>query len=205
MDFVCLPIGLSLENTSGVVTTVEGLPSDGLDTICSGLTAQTATDGQGWSSLIVQYEGTNLRALSPNNGIAMNSSLFDGYYQPYVTEVWDKYSNGANLTIDTQTSYGLINGTVENDVLTFGDVGTYSQPSTADIFSNSTGPFAQSGAELETITPRLAAAFVRSTLLIDAVQPDDEVVSNYYTNAITNHYARICHATYLDGKGYAFP
>ncbi|KAF3770431.1 family 64 glycoside hydrolase [Cryphonectria parasitica EP155] len=206
VDFVCLPIGLSLENTSGTVTTVEGLPADGLDTVCSELTAQTASDGQGWSDLIVTLNGANLRALSPNNGIVMNSSLFDGYYDPYVTEVWDKYSNGAVLTIDTQTStYGSLNGTVENDVLTFSGVGTFSQPSSADIFSNSTGPFAQSGAEIEAIIPRLAAAFVRSTLLIDAVQPDDEVVSTYYTNTITDHYARICHATELDGKGYAFP
>lgn len=206
VDFVSLPIGLKLENSSGAVTTVEGLPDAGLDTVCSGLTAQTAADGQPWSSLIVQYEGVNLRALSPNSGIAMNSSLFSGYYQPYVDEVWAKYSNGANLTIDTQTSqYGSVNGTVTNNALTFSGVGSYSQPSTADIFSNSSGPFAQTGAELQAITPRLAAAFVRSTLLIDAVQPDNEVVSTYYQNTITDHYARICHATLLDGKGYSFP
>jgi Beta-1,3-glucanase len=55
------------------------------------------------------------------------------------------------------------------------------------------------------ILPRLAAAFDRSTLLIDSDQPDGENPADYYTNAVTNHYARIVHATTLDGLGYAFP
>ena len=29
--------------------------------------------------------------------------------------------------------------------------------------------------------------------------------ADYYTNAITNHYARIVRATTIDGRGYAFP
>jgi hypothetical protein len=32
-----------------------------------------------------------------------------------------------------------------------------------------------------------AAAFNRSTLLIDSDQPDDENPADYYTNAVTNH------------------
>ena len=55
------------------------------------------------------------------------------------------------------------------------------------------------------ILPRLAAAFNRSTLLTDSDQPDGENPADYYTNAITNHYARIVHATAIDGRGYAFP
>lgn len=207
VDFVSLPVGLQLENTSGTVTTVKGLPSTGLDTICAGLTSQTATDGAGWSDLIIKSSsGANLRALSPNSGITMDSSLFSTYYDSYVQAVWSKYSNGNNLTIDTQASWGSVNGTVKNDVLDFGsDVGSFSAPSSANIFSNSSGPFAVTTAEMGAIGARLAAAFNRSTLLIDSVQPDDEVVANYYTNPITNHYARLLHATYLDGKGYAFP
>ncbi len=53
--------------------------------------------------------------------------------------------------------------------------------------------------------PRLAAAFNRSTLLTDSSQPDGENPADYYTNAITNHYARIVHATARDHRGYAFP
>lgn len=207
VDFVSLPISLQLENTSGTLTTVEGLPSTGLDTVCAGLTSQTATDGAGWSDLIIKSSsGANLRALSPNSGITMNSSLFSTYYDSYVQAVWGKYSNGANLTIDTQASWGSVNGTVSNNVLDFGsDVGSFSAPTSANIFSNSSGPFATTTAEMGAIGARLAAAFNRSTLLIDSVQPDDEVVADYYTNPTTNHYARLMHATYLDGKGYAFP
>lgn len=60
-------------------------------------------------------------------------------------------------------------------------------------------------AEMLAILPRLAAAFNRSTLLIDASQPDGEDPADYYANAITNHYARIVHATTTGGRGYAFP
>lgn len=207
VDFVSLPVGLQLENTSGTVTTVEGLPSDGLETICAGLTNQTASDGADWSDLIVSTSsGANLRALSPNSGIAMNSSLFSTYYDSYVQAVWAKYSSGTSLTIDTQASWGAVTGTVTNDVLDFGsDVGSFSVPTTANVFSNSSGPFATTTAEMGAVAARLAAAFNRSTLLIDSDQPDDEVVADYYADPITNHYARLLHATYLDGKGYAFP
>ena len=69
------------------------------------------------------------------------------------------------------------------------------------------GPFNAAGmsTEMLAILPRLAAAFNRSTLLIDSDQPDGENLADYYTNAITNHYARIAHATTIDGRGYAFP
>ena len=52
------------------------------------------------------------------------------------------------------------------------------------------GPFNAAGmsTEMLAILPRLAAAFNRSTLLIDSGQPDGEKRADYYTNAITNHY-----------------
>lgn len=207
VDFVSLPIGLQLENTSGTITTVEGLPSTGLDTVCAGLVSQTATDGAGWSDLIIKTSsGANLRALSPNSGITMNSSLFSTYFDSYVQDVWSKYNNGVELTIDTQASWGAMAGTISDDVLSFGSsVGSFTAPTSANIFSCSSGPFATSTAQMGAIGARLAAAFNRSTLLLDSDQPDNEVVADYYTNPITNHYARLMHATYLDSKGYAFP
>lgn len=207
VDFVSLPIALQLENTSGVVTKVEGIPSNGLDTICSALTTQSATDGAGWSSLIVKAPstGANLRALSPNGGIVMNNSLFNGYFQPYVNQVWAKYA-AAPLEVDTQASYGVVTGQVNSSSqLAFGDAGSFPQPSAADIFSCSTGAFAVGTAEMGNIAARLAAAFNRSTLLVNSSQPDGELVATYYANPVTNHYARIVHATNSDGKGYAFP
>lgn len=207
VDFVCLPIALQLENTSGLVTKVEGTPSNGLDTICSALTTQSAADGAGWKDLIIKdpATGANLRAVSPNAGIILNNSLFNGYFQPYVDKVWAKYAT-ASLDVDTQASYGVVSGQVDSSSkLAFGDAGSFPQPSAADIFSCSTGAFAVSTSEMANIAARLAAAFNRSTLLVNSNQPDQEVVSTYYADPVTNHYARIVHQANTDRKGYAFP
>lgn len=207
VDFVCLPISLTLSSTSGTSQHVSGMPANGLATVCSNLIAQNNQDGAGWNQLIIQSGGQNLRALSPNTGIVMNGNLFNGYYQNYVSEVWAKYA-GQGLQVDTQAQWGTVTGTVQNNLLTFPGIGTFAQPAAADIFSCSTGPFAAqptNTSELLNIGARLAAAFNRSTILIDSLQPDDENVSTYYTNSPTNHYARIVHAANLDGRGYAFP
>ncbi|KAJ5632503.1 hypothetical protein N7490_008842 [Penicillium lividum] len=206
VDFFCLPIALALENTSGVTQTVKGLPSGALDTICTALQTQHNSDGAGWDQLIVTTGGANLRAVSPNTGITLSSSLFNTYYDSYVKQVWSKYTSDT-LTVDTQASAGSLTATVSNNTLNFSsDSISYTQPTSAAIFSNSSGTFAVSGdSTKDAITARLAAAFNRSTLLIDTNQPDGEVVADYYSNSITNHYARICHQTALDGRGYAFP
>lgn len=206
VDFVAIPVGLSLTDTSGGVQNVAGLPAGGLDTVCAGLTAQQASDGNPWSDLIVTSGGQNLRALSPVNGLVMNSSFLSGYYDDYVSQVWSKYES-ATLTVDTQASYGIVTGQVSGGLLTFPGVGSFARPSAADIFSCASGPFSTAGAsgEVLAIIPRLAAAFNRSTLLIDSSQPDGENPADYYSNAVTNHYARIVHATTSGGRGYAFP
>lgn len=183
------------------------MASNGLDTVCAGLQAQQASDHAGWSSLIVpKPNGGNLRALSPTQGIVLNNNLFSGYFQPYVDQVWSNYKNQP-LSVDTQAQWGVVTGQVDSstNLMTFNGVGTYAQPATSDIFSCSTGPFANtSNIELGAITARLSAGFDRSTLLINEVQPSGNP-SSYYQNAITNHYARIVHAANLDGLGYAFP
>lgn len=51
------------------------------------------------------------------------------------------------------------------------------------------------------IPSRLAAALTRSTLLTYSGQPDRENPADYYTNAVTNHYARVVQATTIDGAG----
>jgi hypothetical protein len=207
VDFTSLPIALQLENASGLVTKVQGIPSNGLDTVCSALTAQSAVDGAGWKDLIIKdpTTGANLRALSPNSGIVLNNSLFNGYFQPYVDKVWAKYATDT-LNVDTQASYGVVSGKVDSSSkLSFGSAGSFPQPSASDIFSCSTGAFAVSTAEMANIAARLAAAFNRSTLLLNSNQPDKEDVSTYYTDPVTNHYARIVHEANTDRKGYAFP
>ena len=209
VDFVCLPISLTLTSTTGTVSHVSGMPSDGLATVCSNLIAQNNIDGAGWDQLVITNNGSNLRALSPLNGIVFNSSLFQNYWTDYINQVWAKYVSSP-LTVDTQVSWGTVTGYTSNDrtSLNFPGVGAFPMPAAADIFGGSSGAFsAQSTntAELLNIGARLDAAFNRSTLLLDATQPDNEVVSTYYTNSCTNHYARIVHAANLDGRGYCFP
>ncbi|KAK2761859.1 glucanase b [Colletotrichum kahawae] len=210
VDFASIPVSLTLENDSGTITNVPGLPSNGLDQICEKLIAQDATDDAGWSKLIVRTADNtaNLRVLSPNSGIVMQPTLFDGYYQPYIDSVWQKYSS-ADLTVNTQAGWGDVKGRVGSDnLLTFGTVGSFVQPASKDIFSCSTGPFGgypSNQAEMGAIGARVAAAFNRSTLLIDDQQPEGEQVANYYEETRTNHYSRICHEVSTGGRGYAFP
>jgi hypothetical protein len=100
-----------------------------------------------------------------------------------------------------------VTGQVSDGMLTFPGAGSFAQPTSADIFSCATGPFAAAGASAEelAIIPRLAAAFNRGTLLIDSDQPDGENPADYYANPVTNHYARLVHSTLAGGLGYAFP
>ncbi|KAF7896644.1 uncharacterized protein EAF01_009047 [Botrytis porri] len=208
VDFVCLPIALTLNTTSGAVKHVGGLPSDGLATVCKGLVVQDAIDGAGWSKLIVENDGTNLRALNPTAGIVFNPVLFEGYWTSYINDVWDKYAS-TSLTVNTQASWGDVSGSTSDlTSLTFNSIGSFTKPSSADIFGGATGAFAAqltNTDQLLNIGARLDAAFNRSTLLVNSSQPDKEVVSTYYENAITNHYARIVHAANIDGLGYCFP
>lgn len=204
VDFLSIPISLSLTNTSGSTQHVSGIQAGGLDQVCSQLKAQNATDGAGWDKLVITTTGgQNLRAVSPNMGIVMNSTLFSGYYDNYVNQVWTQYSN-KSFSVNTQATYGTLSGEVQNGLLVFSNAGSYAKPSTQDIFSCSTGPFVFTPPALAAITPRLAAAFNRSTLLTEEVQPSGTPAS-YYQNPVTNHYSRIIHAVSSDGRGYAFP
>jgi hypothetical protein len=209
VDFACLPIALTLTSTTGVTSQVGGLPSDGLTTICNNLIAQNHIDGAGWDQLVITNNGTNLRALSPTNGIVFNSSLFENYWTEYIDQVWTNYISNT-LTVDTQSSWGVLTGKTSSSglSLTFPSIGCFSKPAACDIFGASSGAFAPQAtntAELLNIGARLDAAINRSTLLLNANQPDGEVVSTYYTYATTNHYARIVHAANVDGRGYTFP
>ncbi|KAF4512675.1 hypothetical protein G6O67_000025 [Ophiocordyceps sinensis] len=218
VDFVGLPISLRLATRDGQVKTVPGLPSDGLERVCGKLEQQARSDGKGWDKLVVRDAGSGrvLRALSPNAGEVLTPDLFRGYYGAYVDAVWTKYA-GEDLTVDTQFKWGRVKGRVNkaDGKLTFAGSGTegsgggaFGKPSAADIFSCSTGPFAGGKGVTEeqlNIGARLAAALNRSTLLVDADQPGGEVVANYYREAVTNHFARICHETSVGGRGYAFP
>lgn len=101
--------------------------------------------------------------------------------------VWSKYTS-TPLQVNTQASYDTVSGQVNSSgILDFGNGSTFAKPTSADIFSNSTGPFATgSNAQTNAIIPRLAAAFNRSVLLLSAQTPNGTSASQYYTNAVTN-------------------
>ncbi|RSL80675.1 hypothetical protein CEP52_017338 [Fusarium oligoseptatum] len=198
VDFVSLPIGLRLENEAGKVTQVPGMPKKGLDDVCARLQRQAARDSAGWEKLIVKSKaGRNLRALSPNAGSNLHPGLLEGYFAPEY--VW-----------------GDVKGRVRGGKLVFSNVGpdnltfSFSKPSTRDILSCSTGPFAAgpgvSAVQLN-VGARLAAALNRATLARNSRQPEGEQVEAYYAGeaARANHYSRICHDVTIQGRGYAFP
>lgn len=215
VDFVSIPTALKLTTTDGTATqTVDGLPSDGLDTIATALQDQQKVDCAGWDQLVVQISsasaGTSvLRIVSPDKGSILTSGLFDGYYDDYVNQVWDKYKTDT-LTINTQGSWGNVTGQTDSSGnLNFGSAGSVSKPSAGDIFNCSSGAFSATNMdtdELANIGARIAAALNRSTLLTATSQPNGvSDASDYYQNAITNHYSRIVHSVNLDGRGYTFP
>jgi len=205
VDFVSLPIALTLTPTTGPPQTVTGMPATGLATVSSALQTQQTTDSAPWSSLIVPNPTNPLRILSPNNAITLTPTLFSSYYDPYIRAVWAKYTT-TPLTIDTQAQWSTVTGSVTNSLLTFPGPQTFAAPSTADVFGNSSGPFAPSNdIERGALIARLCAALNRSTLLVDSTTPSSKGPSEYYKEGVTNHYARIVHAANADGRGYAFP
>lgn len=202
VDFVPrIPIAISLENADGSVENVAGMNPDGLDRICDALKAQAAKDGKPWDALIVQDAGRNLRALNATHGNAVGAN-FDGYFEPYVERVWDKYRNQC-CKINTQAGPGVLEGRInDRDELVIGDE-AFGKPNTADVLGCNSGPFTTGpSATRNAIIPRLAAAFVRSTLLCTEDHPS--APSTFYNEEPTNHYARIVHECQKDGKGYAF-
>ncbi|MFC9330688.1 beta-1,3-glucanase family protein [Kitasatospora sp. NPDC057015] len=203
VDMVGLPISFRLE-TGEATQTVRGLPGDGIARVAAALRAQSAADGSDWSRLIVTRNGADLRVLSPNLAIRGNTSLFAGYFDSYVDDVWNRYRS-TDLRIDTQFTWGAVTGRVNGDTLTFPGVGSFGRPSTRAIFSCSDAPFTTGNDVMGNLSARLAAAFNRTTLLDNPNQPTAENPAAFYARPRTNHYARILHTTTPDGLGYAFP
>lgn len=197
-----LPIGITLDGDA--THTVAPLPAGALDKIADGLTAQAAADGHPWDKLVLRGpDGGVLRVISPQNlaGDAPFASVFDSY----VDQVWQKYA-AEDLTIDLQGGRGVFTGRVSGDTLTFNGGHTFAKPTSMDIFTCNSGPFANNPADSDDkkgLLARLAAAFNRSTLLTHPDQPNGATAADYYQDPVTNHWARVLHAN--TPIGYAFP
>ncbi|QDS74270.1 hypothetical protein FKW77_003301 [Venturia effusa] len=203
VDFVGLPVAIALDCGNGEHKKVLGIPSDGISQICSGLEAQKQEDGHGWDKLIFRgKDGHPLRVLSPNQACVMDGALLHNYYEPYVDEVWKRFST-KDITIDTIAA-GVVKGRVKGDNLIL-DGQEFQKPTTRDIFNADGGPFRTGpDAKRNAIIPRLNAEFNRSTYIChDGVFPAHS--DKYYKHPVTNHYARLVHAANIDGRGYAHP
>ncbi|CRG86071.1 hypothetical protein PISL3812_03074 [Talaromyces islandicus] len=210
VDFVGIPLGMTLTNSTGGVQTALGLPATAVNSICGDLKTQAAKDGKPWDKLCQSINGTTLRVLSPYSFMSVPTNTgFSDYFDDYVDKVWDHYSS-TGLTLLPQNGLPNVTCTVSGDTLGCpGDNKNYTKPSTADIFGCSSGPFTVDQAVDSPIhiaaVPRLCAAFNRGTFLLDGgdVQPSLGA-KYYYTNDISNFYSKIVHKYEVDGKGYAF-
>ena len=217
VDFVCLPISLTLTDIIGHVQHVTGIPSDGFQQIANQLIAQSQADQKPWNQLLqpkTNDKNAIVRILQPKNKIIMDPTLFQGYFENYVEQVWQKYTPSQELSINTQNSaWGVLNGYVDTatDSFTFPSANapngkyTFARPSTADVFSCNTGPFALGNDEKGNIGARIAAGFNRTTIDQYNNQPVQPEPQFYYAKSPTNHYARIVHSVNVDKLGYAFP
>lgn len=139
--------------------------------------------------------------MNATHGDAVGAN-FDGYFEKHIDEVWRKYESGAKLKINTQAGPGVVQGQIEHGKLIIAGE-SFDRPTTADVFCCNSGPFTTgSSAVRNAIIPRLAAGFVRSSLLDAEEQPSHP--STFYRRDPSNHYARLVHVHNVDGKGYAF-
>ncbi len=205
VDMVALPVSMA-STGSGGNQSVSPLPSGALASIASGLQAQHASDGAPWDRLVVtDSSGAVLRVMAPSH----SPVDFGGYWDDYLNRVWSHYASTA-LTVNGQGSIGSYTGTVSGGAIVFSGLNTngvpFTKPSAVDIFGCASGPLYNSGSDARgAIAARLAAALNRSSLLVSGGnnQPDGVTPSQYYQDAITNHYARLVHQ--YASIGYAFP
>ncbi|KAI0535856.1 hypothetical protein GGR58DRAFT_515013 [Xylaria digitata] len=221
VDWVSLPSGISItsQNQNGSVESVAvgGFESNGLVKVCEAL---SALDGF-WPKLCMRAaDRTPIRVMSPEKYLSIHSDDKDAakYYEPYINRVWEKYKD-VDLRINTQVNISDSDSKVDNGLIVTcrvgrtdnilhcdNDAGDFVRPVSRDIYGCDSGPFAnpQNGAmepwSRARVRPRLCAAFIRSTLHLDGVQPSHDISpEQYYRRPITNHYSRIVHDNLIGG------
>lgn len=205
VDMFSAPYAVGVRLADGSTKTTGHLKSGGYNGVLSALRGQSG----GWGNLIQTDAGGNvIRALAPGHGIetgAIPRTVMDDY----INRVWSKYST-STLTVtpfadQPNTRYsGRVSGNVMNFTNTSGAVVTsFQKPDADSIFGCYKLLDAPNDLVRGPISRTLCAGFNRSTLLVNANQPDTSPAS-FYQDAVTNHYARIIHGQMADGKAYAF-
>ncbi|EST19670.1 glycoside hydrolase family 64 protein [Streptomyces roseochromogenus] len=205
VDMFSAPYAVGVRRSDGGVSTTGHLKSGGYTGFFNALRGQSG----GWSGLIqTRSDGTVLRALSPLYGVetgALPANVMDDY----VNRVWQKYTT-STLTVtpfadqpDTKY-YGRVSGGVMNFTDASGAVVTsFQKPDADSVFGCHKLLDAPNDNVRGPVSRTLCAGFNRSTLLINAHQPDT-TTTGFYQDAVTNQYARAVHAEMADGKAYAF-
>jgi Beta-1,3-glucanase len=140
------------------------------------------------------------RVIAPGHGLEAGLFAAD-FYDPYVERVLARYA-GTDLRIATNA--GTFTGRVSGDTFTF-DKGAaaMARPSTRDILFCDGALAAPNDGVTGPVAAVLGAAYNRSTLLTSADQPTTDPAA-FYPDAVTNHYSRVLHENYTDGKVYGF-
>ncbi|KAH9995209.1 hypothetical protein F4779DRAFT_199552 [Xylariaceae sp. FL0662B] len=227
VDWVGLVLGLSL--TLSNQTTIPdpqighyGLKANATAQICEALENHASYSDAPWEQLCVRNASNQqlLRVISPNQLAATGITWPLTYWDDYIDKVWETYKT-KKLNINTQDEGGtkvdqgvMIECQVnDEDMLDCPGTGhQYPKPTSQDVWSCSGGPFSNTDTSnynhTETLA-RLAAAFVRSTLLLPEGNIQPKVNSSSYypvdPSIPTNHYSRIIHEHLLTSQGYAFP
>ncbi|MFJ9150366.1 glycoside hydrolase family 64 protein [Streptomyces sp. NPDC102270] len=205
VDMFSAPYAVGVKAGDGTVRNTGHLKPGGYNGFFSALRGQPG----GWANLIqTRSDGTVLRALAPGHGIeagALPANVMDDY----VNRVWQKYST-STLTVTpfgdqpNTKYYGRVSGNVMNFTNGAGAVvTTFQKPDSDSIFGCYKLLDAPNDLVRGPISRTLCAGFNRSTLLTNPNQPDTSG-SGFYTDGVTNHYARKIHAQMADGKAYAF-
>lgn len=217
VDWVGLPLGITVTGRNGANQSIPGLPSHAVQTICQDLKTQAATDHMPWDQLCRKGpDDYFLRVWSAAQYITLNpNTAFKHYFTQQVNEIWTRFTT-QSLTVNTQSANtALVPANVTCQVATAshmltcdGDNRPYAKPTAGDILGCSTGTFAIQAGDNDihkAVVPRLCAAFNRGTLLLPGgdIQPSRDAF--YPAGVPSNQYSRIVHKWELQGQGYTFP
>ncbi|WP_394814452.1 glycoside hydrolase family 64 protein [Streptomyces chisholmiae] len=203
VDMFTVPYTVGVEEQNGTVRTTGELKPGGYSAVFDAVT------DAGWGNLVhTDQNGTPLRVLSPGHGVGTGDVPADAMAD-YIDRVWEHYrSNTLTVVPIAHEPDNVYRGTVEGDVMNFTDasgavVTSFQKPDTDSVFGCHKHLDAPNDQVRGPLSRTLCAGFNRTTLLTNSQQPDPDN-SQFYQDAVTNHYARAIHEQMVDGKAYAF-
>jgi hypothetical protein len=192
VDMFSIPMSLTLNGQSAQTTGT--LVSNGRNNIFAAISAIPE-----FTSLVIG----DLRVIAPGHGI--DAGRFSpAYFDPYVSEVWTKYSS---TDLRVQVPAGTYTGRVSGGNLVFDNgVRAFTRPSTRDILycdGALNAGATHAGDPSPPVAAVLGAAFNRSTVRDWPNQPTTDP-NTFYRTPISNHYSRVIHENTQDHKAYGF-